>query len=113
MVEERLAARLEKLSVRWAFGGHAAGYRLHPYYRSAATALVVEGASEAMASALRLVPKHGGEVWLMQPPGPLAFAEHGQIVRPLLAYIEMLCHHDDRTRDAAERVRSEHLEALA
>lgn len=107
-LERRLEGVLQVQGLRWAWGGIAAAYRLAPHHRGHRTVLYVEGAEKSLAPALRLLPKRDGDVLLMRAPGPLVFEAGAlpHVVPPLLAYAEMLSDADERTREAAEVLRT-------
>jgi hypothetical protein len=107
-LERRLEAQLGPLGRRWCLGGHSAAWRLVPHHRGEQTCLIVEEADAATAAALRLLPQADGPLTLMRSPGPVTFeaAPAPHVAPALLAYGEMLCTEDERSREAGSMLRA-------
>ena len=106
-LEEQIAAALGE-GEDWAFGGAAAAFRMTGYYRGADTVIHLARPIEDFPGRLQAVPLKDGNLKLFHAPSTLGLrtdGTHPHCAHPLLAYAELITRGDDRSREAAEKLR--------
>jgi len=107
-LEQHVAAALR--DEKWGFGGSAAAMRLDRFYRGPETIVHMAGSERNLARAIRAQPDPAGLLLVFVNPMPLAFEGSApQTVHPLLVYSELVAANDDRSLQAAARIREHFL----
>lgn len=96
----------------WGLGGGAGGWRLDHYYRGPDTVVHLARPEPELPRRVRALPSAGGPLVVMVTPVPVALSGPVEdVVHPLLVYGELVAAGDERSLDAAARIREGHLEA--
>jgi hypothetical protein len=96
----------------WGFGGSAAAMRLDRFYRGPETVVYVAEWEPKLARGVRALPDAAGSLLVFVNPMPLAFeGSLPRTVHPLLVYSELVAANDDRSLQAAARIRERFLGA--
>lgn len=95
----------------WAFGGGAAAKRLSGYFRGRETVIHVARplpALKQLPRELGAVPSREGALSLFHAPGTIGLGgPQPHVAHPLLVYAELLAHRDERSREAASKLREQ------
>ncbi len=105
-------AELEKALSRalrgavWGLGGGAAGWRLDHHYRGPDTVVHIAQSVPSLAAKVRALPAREGPLAVIRTPLALAFESAvEETVHPLLVYAELVASNDERSLEAAARIR--------
>jgi len=109
---DRFAETAGQMRAKWAVTGAPAAYLLDRFYREADVPAFVEGYTQTLQRALRLVPDRQGPITLFRPFGRCWV---GQLIagvpvaHPWLVYAELLHRGEPRALEAAEHIRERFL----
>jgi len=107
-IEKRVAGALR--GTTWGFGGSAAAMRLDRFYRGPETVVHLKEGRADLPALLRAPPDREGPLSVIVTPIPLAFeSPEPDTVHPLLVYSELVAANDDRSLQAAARLRERFL----
>jgi hypothetical protein len=97
-------------TVKWAWGGATAAFKLTQHYRSATTTVHVASPPATLQRQLGLLPAKDGPIVLLDVPGPLGLdGPSPHIAHPLLVDAELLAEGDERALEAARELRTRFL----
>ncbi|MPY86914.1 MAG: hypothetical protein GEU99_03235 [Luteitalea sp.] len=109
---QRLAGTAAKMHVSWAVSGTPAAYLLNRFYRGNDLPVFVEGSTQTLQRALRLVPEREGPITLFRAFGRRWLWQviaGVPVAHPWLVYAELVRQGEPRALEAAELTRDQYL----